>query len=95
MKINHILILCLVVIVILAGLTACQASMETKTVTMTGPTTTVTTTTGIPWLDIPTYNQFGENITAGVGEEFAIALFPQPRIGLNWYPTYDDNLLFL
>ena len=75
MKINHGLILCVIFTIILVALSACQAVIETRTITATGPTTTVTTTTGISWLDIPTYNQFGENITAGVGEEFAIALF--------------------
>ncbi len=88
-----------IVIVILLALTACQVREgETQTITAPGPTTTITVTTtatGILWLDIPTYNQFWGTITTAVGDEFAIALYRNPRLGLNWYETYDENLLVL
>lgn len=93
MKIAHALIFCIIVIVILTGLTACQTGIETKAVTVSGPTTTVTTT--VSGLDIPTYNQFWGEITTSVSEEFAIVLNQSPRLGLGWYATYDENLLVL
>jgi predicted secreted protein len=92
MKIAQALIFCIIVIVILAGLTACEV-VETKAVTVSGSTTTVTTT--ILGLDIPTYNQFWGEISTSVSEEFAIVLNQSPRLGLGWYATYDENLLVL
>lgn len=88
--------LCSLVIVMLLALTACQIGEgETTTITVIEPATTVTTTTGISWLDIPTYNEFWGTIRTSVGEEFAIALYRNPRLGLSWYETYDENLLIL
>ena len=90
-------VLCSIVIVALLALSACQTrGTETETVTAFGHTTTITTiVTEISWLDISTYNEFWGGITTDVGEEFAIALHRSPRLGLNWYETYDENLLVL
>ena len=44
MKIIHVIIFSVVIAIILAGLPACQANIETKTVTVTSPPTTLTTT---------------------------------------------------
>ncbi len=90
-------VLCSIVIVALLALSACQTrGTETETVTAFGHTTTITTIVEeISWLDIPTYNEFWGEITTDVGEEFAIALPRSPRLGLNWFETYDENLLVL
>jgi hypothetical protein len=44
MKLKYVLSICLIAIVSLVGLTACQSIIETKTVTVTDPPTTLTTT---------------------------------------------------
>ena len=94
LKMKKLYLFCSIVIVASLALTACQVR-EGETVTISGPTTTVTTTTGISWLDIPTYNEFWGTVTTSIGEEFAIVLSQNPRLGLSWYATYDENLLVL
>ena len=92
---KKLLVSCVIVVVTSLVVLACQIG-ETATVTVAGPTTTVTTTvTEISWLDIVTYNHASEKIVASVGEEFAVALYRNPRLGLNWYETYDENLFVL
>lgn len=82
------------------ALTACQVR-EGKTVTISGPTTTVTTTgstttiTETSWLIIDVYFDVDETIITGVGKEFAIALYRNPRLGLKWDETCDENMVVL
>lgn len=45
--------------------------------------------------EIDIYTDAEETISARVGEEFAIALHANPRLGTNWYETHDDNMLAL
>jgi predicted secreted protein len=111
MKSVYSILLCKI-LVVLVGLSACQTTVETKTITITETPTTVTTTVYHPstvtcttvveisWLDIPAYNQYSDvqhqgKIDTGIGEEFAIALFRQPRLGVDWFVTYDEDLLVL
>jgi hypothetical protein len=94
MKIANVSILCVALIFALTTLTACRNSIETVTITESGPATTITTTKQIPWFDIPTYT-FTEKITVSVGEEFAIALYITPMFEGLWNETYDGNLIVL
>jgi predicted secreted protein len=106
MKLAYSILFC-TILVVLIGLSACKTTIETKTITITESPTIVTTTVYHPstvtyttvveisWLDIPTYNEFWGTIKVNVGEEFAIALFRQPRLGVDWFVTYDEDLLVL
>jgi predicted secreted protein len=98
MKLKYILYVCFIAVITLAGLSACQPGTETKTVTISGPTTTVTITTGISWLDLPIHHfHYTDNktITVDVGEEFAIALYTALMAEGFWSATYDENMLDL
>jgi len=48
-----------------------------------------------PWPKIEVHTDADKTIGANVGEEFAIALAANPRLGTNWYETYDENMLAL
>jgi len=97
MKKNFILILCVVIIIILASLTACQTITETEAVNISGPATTITTTTGISWLDITIYQSLSDSstITVDIGKEFGIALYTALMAEGLWSATYEENMLNL
>lgn len=93
-------VFCSTVIVPSLALTACQVR-EGETVTISGPTTTITVTEPAPtitetsWLIIDTYFDADEEIVTRVGKEFAIALYRNPRLGLKWDETYDEDMVVL
>ncbi len=80
------------IFILLLSVTACNPA----TTIVTTQTDTVTKTISeITWLDLPTYNGFWSEIKVDVGDVFAINLYRQPRLGLDWFVSYDENLLTL
>ena len=43
----------------------------------------------------PAYTDAEETISTSVGEEFAIALYSNPRLGFNWYETHNEKMFAL
>jgi hypothetical protein len=48
-----------------------------------------------PWPNVDIYTDMEKTITTSVNQEFAIALYSNPRLGTNWYETHDGNMLAL
>jgi predicted secreted protein len=48
-----------------------------------------------PWPNVKVYTDEQLTINASAGEEFAIVLVANPRLGTSWYETYDENILAL
>lgn len=50
---------------------------------------------GLTIEEVRHYTDENETINIGVGDEFAIALYSNPRLGFNWYADYDEKRLAL
>ncbi len=48
-----------------------------------------------PWSNVNIYTDKEKMISTSVNQEFAIALYSNPRLGSNWYETHDENMLAL
>ncbi len=89
---KRIILYALILVILLLSVITCS---PTTTLITTQTYTVTETVSEISWLDIPTYNEFWGTIRVDVGEEFAIALYRQPRLGLEWFASYDENKLVL
>ena len=48
---------------------------------------------GAPWLDVATYVDPAQIVAVGVGDQLAIGLYVNPRVGYHWVVDFDDAFL--